>query len=57
MNKEELIKLELSIDDINKILQALGTLPFVEVYDLIGRINKQANDQLTSPKGDNPLSK
>lgn len=41
------IKLELTLDQVNLILQALGDLPFKEVYELIGAINAQANVQLT----------
>ena len=39
------IKLDLSIEDINLILKALGNLPFNEVYDVIGKIHDQANEQ------------
>jgi hypothetical protein len=44
----EKLKLELTIDEINRILQALGNLPFNEVFELIGKINQQANDQLSN---------
>lgn len=40
------IKLELSIDETNLILEALGQLPFARVYTLIGRIQEQAHAQL-----------
>lgn len=39
------IQLELNIEDINLILRALGNLPFNEVYDVIGKIHDQANEQ------------
>lgn len=39
------IVLELSVDDINIILKALGERPFKEVYELIGQINAQAVQQ------------
>ena len=32
------IQLELTIEETNLILEALGTLPFAQVYVLIGRI-------------------
>ena len=41
------LKLELTLDQVNLILQALGDLPFKEVYELIGEINAQANKQLS----------
>ena len=41
------IRLDLSFDDVNKVLQALGNLPFNEVYELIAKIHEQANTQQT----------
>lgn len=43
--KNQIINLELSFNDVNLILKALGNLPFNEVYDLIGKIHEQANAQ------------
>ena len=40
------IDLQLSIDDTNLILEALGALPFARVYVLIGRIQDAARAQL-----------
>lgn len=40
------IKIELSIEDINLILEALGALPFARVFQLIGRIQARAREQL-----------
>jgi hypothetical protein len=40
------IKLELAIEDVNLILEALGSLPFARVYTLIGKIQQQAAQQL-----------
>ena len=37
----------LSLDEANKVFKALSNLPFAEVYELIGRLNDQANQQLT----------
>ena len=45
MNNEK-INLELSVDDVNLILKALGSMPFNQVYELIGSIHQQANQQL-----------
>ncbi len=44
------INLQLTIDEANLILEALGNLPFVKVYALIGKIQQQAGQQL-SPEG------
>lgn len=40
------IHLTLSVEDTNKILNALGNLPYVQVFDLIVKIQTQADHQL-----------
>lgn len=40
------IQIELDIDDANLILEALGQLPFVRVFQLIGRIQQAAQQQI-----------
>ena len=40
------IQLDLSIEDTNLILEALGSLPFAQVYVLIGRIQERARKQI-----------
>ena len=45
MNSEK-INLEFSVEEVNVILKALGTMPFNQVYELIGSIHQQANRQL-----------
>lgn len=40
------IRLDLDVDDVNLVLEALGKLPFVQVYQLIGRIQAQAQAQV-----------
>lgn len=42
------IKLDLEVDDINLVLEALGAMPFARVYDLVGRIQQQAQRQLSN---------
>ena len=44
MNKT--LKLELTVDEVNVILEALGSLPFQQVYGIIHKIHNQANAQL-----------
>jgi dihydroxyacetone kinase len=51
MDKED-INLQLSADEINLLLEGLGSMPFVKVYALIGKIQQQASDQLS--KGSEP---
>lgn len=46
MTNTKRIKLELDIDELNTILEALGALPFARVYELIHAIQQQAQAQL-----------
>ena len=41
-----MIKLELSIDEVNVILRTLGKHPFDEVVALIGKIKQQGDPQV-----------
>jgi hypothetical protein len=44
------IHLELSVADVNLILEALGEQPFKSVFGLVGRLQNQARHQLqTTP--------
>jgi hypothetical protein len=40
------LQLQLNTDQVNVILRALADLPFKEVYELIGEIHAQAQQQL-----------
>ena len=42
------IKINLTIDDVNLILEGLGNLPFAKVFTLVGKIQEQAAPQLES---------
>ena len=42
--KEE-VHLKLTVEEINTILEGLGNLPFIKVYNIIGKIQEQANKQ------------
>ena len=52
---QKMLKLELSTEDVNVILKALGNLPFIQVFDLIGRIHDQANQQFKQGQGGSKL--
>jgi len=41
------IALTLTIDETNLVLEALGNLPFVRVFALIGKLQEQARQQLS----------
>lgn len=40
------LQLQLTLDDVNLLLEAVGALPFARVYGLVGRIQAQAAAQL-----------
>lgn len=40
------INLSLKVEDVNLVLTALGNLPFIQVHELIGKIQSQASAQL-----------
>jgi hypothetical protein len=42
----QLITLQLTLNDINLVLESLGQMPFVQVHQLIGNIQQQAAGQL-----------
>lgn len=42
-----MLKFNVSLEEANKIFKALGKEPFNEVYELIGKLNQQANEQLS----------
>lgn len=42
------MKLDLSVDQINVILNALGNAPYVQVHTLIAEIQKQGQAQLNT---------
>lgn len=44
------LKIELSVNEINQILEALGNMPYIKVHDLITSIQHQANEQLVEQK-------
>lgn len=44
------LQLNLSIDEINIILEALGEQPYVKVSQIIGKIQQQASEQLQEPQ-------
>lgn len=40
------LKLTVTVDEANLILEGLGNLPFAKVYSLVGKIQQQASEQL-----------
>lgn len=49
MTQPQSIEINLSLQETNQILDALGVLPFRDVYQLINKIQQQAEAQLQTP--------
>jgi hypothetical protein len=47
-NEKQVIHLELTIDEVNLILTALGQLPYVQVVGMVEKIRQQAEVQWTA---------
>lgn len=45
------IQLELTLDEINVVLEALGRRPFARVHQIIAKIHHQATSQLDGTTG------
>ncbi|BDD12178.1 hypothetical protein FUAX_46100 (plasmid) [Fulvitalea axinellae] len=43
---QEEIRLSLTMEELNKVIDALGQKPFVEVYKLIEKLHTQATAQI-----------
>lgn len=43
------IKLELTLDEVNSVLSALGTMPYAQVSGLIEKVREQAIPQVPVP--------
>ena len=46
-NDKPVIHLELTLDEVNLVLTALGQLPYVQVVGMVENIRKQAEAQWT----------
>ncbi|ASS49025.1 MAG: hypothetical protein A3D31_05165 [Candidatus Fluviicola riflensis] len=42
------LKLQLTVAEVNKVIEALGHLPYLQVYELISKLHAQAQEQLSS---------
>jgi hypothetical protein len=49
------MKLELTIQEINTIMQALGNAPYVQVADLVAKIREQAQPQVQAQSAISPI--
>lgn len=46
LNNIQEIQLKLTVDETNLVLNALGNMPFTQVYQLVNKIQQQASEQL-----------
>lgn len=46
MNMEQIIRLELTVTEVNTILSSLGKHPFEQIAVLIGKIKNQGDPQV-----------
>lgn len=49
MTQPQSIQIDLTLQETNQILDALGALPFRDVYQLVNKIQQQAETQLQTP--------
>ncbi len=45
-NTNKTLTLQLTLEEVNKILSALGNQPYVEVYPLVQKLQQQARGQV-----------
>jgi hypothetical protein len=43
------VKLDLTINEVNIIMQALGNMPYAQVFELVQKIREQAQAQINQP--------
>ncbi|MEH2241458.1 hypothetical protein [Nostoc sp.] len=55
MNETQEIKITLTLGEVNQILDALGNIPYRQVFQLIGKIQMQAEAQLQPSANSNSL--
>lgn len=42
------MKLDLTLPEVNAVLQALGAMPYAQVFELVQKIREQAQAQLSA---------
>lgn len=51
MTNQPSLTLQLSLEEVNTILNALGALPYAQVYGLVQKVQTQAEAQLAPQNG------
>jgi len=54
---DSIIKLELTLNEVNYILESLADKPYREVFELIGKIKEQATPQVKQERPEQFLTK
>ncbi|WP_375582770.1 hypothetical protein [Cyclobacterium xiamenense] len=54
MSNPSTLTLQLTLDEVNTILNALGGLPYAQVYGLVQKVQAQAEAQLAQQNGQTP---
>lgn len=54
MSAPKEITLQLTVDEVNLVLEAIGQLPFVKVVALVAKIQQQARGQIAAGGGEAP---
>ena len=52
---EQKIKFDLTIDEANLVLASLAKMPFEQVFNLIGKLKQQADEQMNNTPRTMPL--
>jgi len=47
------MKIELTINEINTLLQSLGNMPYAQVFELVDKIRTQAQSQMQAAEQTN----
>jgi hypothetical protein len=53
---EQIIKLELTVAEVNAILASLGKHPFDQIASLISKIKQQGDSQITPPESNEAVA-
>lgn len=56
MESHQEIRLTLSVAEVNLILEALGNGPYIQVYKLINKIQRQGESQMSNGSNGSQLS-
>jgi len=56
MNENQEVKITLTLGEVNQILDALGNVPYRQVFQLIAKIQTQAEAQLQQNGNSNSLA-